>query len=104
MFTTFILLASALPGDGPTPIRADTREARLAELLEGSWFGSWTREGQRDGGAYCRKGVLMLPMAPPAQVPPSAERRAWLVSRDDWRAAHCWDLEIRKRIPPTVLE
>jgi hypothetical protein len=49
-----LALASILPADGPA--------------TSGSWFGSWSRAGQRDSGAFLRDGILTLPMTPPAKM------------------------------------
>jgi hypothetical protein len=68
MPTAFILLASIFPGDGSAPVSSEIHEATLAELLSGSWSGTWTREGQTDAGAAVHKGVFMLPMTPPAKM------------------------------------
>jgi hypothetical protein len=54
-------------------------EATLAELVQGSWSGTWTREGDHDGGAFLDKGILTLPMTPPAKMRLTidAEGRGW---------------------------
>ena len=68
MSTTWLLFASILPGDGPALISAELHEASLVELARGSWFGNWSREGQRDGGVFLDKGIITLPMTPPAKM------------------------------------
>jgi hypothetical protein len=65
MPTAMLILAAILPADGPSRIPADIRQTTLAELLRGSWSGTWTREGQTDGGVTVRKSVFTLPMNPP---------------------------------------
>ena len=67
MSTTLLILASILPADAPPPISAEQRKITLAELIAHPWFGTWTREGQRDGGTYLKRGILILPMNPPAK-------------------------------------
>jgi hypothetical protein len=68
MPTALLLLASIHLGDGSAPVSAEIHEATLAELVRGSLFGNWSREGQRDGGAFLNKGILTLPMTPPAKM------------------------------------
>ena len=68
MSTALLLLVSLLPGDGSPSTHADIREATLAELLSGSWAGTWTREGQTDKGVTVRNGVFTMPMNPPAKM------------------------------------
>ncbi|MGH7169927.1 MAG: hypothetical protein ACRELG_06595 [Gemmataceae bacterium] len=41
------------------------RLATLAELLSGSWSGTWTRVEQTDPGVTLRRGMLTLPTLPP---------------------------------------
>jgi hypothetical protein len=36
--------------------------------VRSSWFGNWSREGDRDGGVILRQGVLTLPMNSPAKL------------------------------------
>jgi hypothetical protein len=83
MSTTLPLLASILPGDGPALISAEIHEATLAELLAGSWSGTWTREGQTDAGAAVSNGVFTMPMDPPAKMrlAITEEGRGWFRGR-----------------------
>jgi hypothetical protein len=61
MSTALILLASILPADdGKMPLAAEMRELTLTELVRGSWFGDWSREGQRDGEVFLENGMLSI--------------------------------------------
>jgi hypothetical protein len=79
MPTAFILLASIFPRDGSVSVSSEMHEATLTELLSGSWSGTWTREGQTDAGAAVHKGILTLPMNPPAgmRLTITAEGPGW---------------------------
>ena len=68
MPTALLILAAILPADGPPRVPADIRQATLAELLSGSWSGTWTPEGQTDRGVTVQKGVFTLPMNLPATM------------------------------------
>jgi hypothetical protein len=83
MPTALLLLASLVPGDGPPPTSQDLHEAALAELVRGSWFGNWSREGDRDGGVFLRQGILTLPRNPPAKLRLTIDKegRGWFRGR-----------------------
>lgn len=62
--TTLLILTTILPSIGPAPTSSAVRQATLAELLSGSWVGTWTRGGQTDAEASLLYGDLSLPMKP----------------------------------------
>jgi hypothetical protein len=68
MSTALFLLAAILPGDGSAHVSTELHEATLAELLSGSWSGTWTRGEQTDDGVTAHKGVFTMPMTPPAKM------------------------------------
>jgi hypothetical protein len=83
-FFPVLIVATVLPGIAPAPTSSAVREATLAELLSGSWVGTWTRKGQTDAGVTLRPGVFTLPKLP--QVP------LRLVLRDEGRGRFCGTL------------
>jgi hypothetical protein len=83
MSTALLVLISILPGDGPAPTSTQMHQATLAELLSGSWSGTWTREGPTDAGAAVHKGMFTIPMNPPAKMrlTITEEGRGWFRGR-----------------------
>lgn len=88
MSTPLLILISLFPADGSHPVTADIhladiRQDSLSDLIRRSWSGTWAREGTTDKGAHLDKGIMTLPMNPPARfrLTIDAEGAGWFRGR-----------------------